>query len=445
MNRETYDEHAVFEYQGRTLTRQPTYLLIEHEAVVHDPNRRPGHPGWADEWESLTPEAADARRSVLSHGTFWRTAAQLSPAQTKYERAKILGTYQALPSAFARRASADVRPYIPGLWHHKSVPMLGGPPKVGKSLLICDLVAALVITGRRFLDHFEPVNVTAEERARAIVLINAENPEADLHEALLATGLEYDSEGDPHPFYFDPDGDDAGCVLFVVHLEVLGGADTFDLTQQDVYDRWEFELLRLTHVEGPPLTLIVDGVTAILNSDTSRYGRWYSEFRRLLKSVDIPNGLPTGHTGMKNGHLMNGVESMAGQDGLWTYDAVEPYVNPRAARQFRTVARLHAPALEPTPVIAGQDGRLRLDTSKLAHNRGQATPIADVDKRRYILEQIAALTAAGKDAWTKAVCGTGITYYENKSVLEAMELDGEVLREPKKGGHVWSVVKPESL
>jgi hypothetical protein len=443
MNRETYDQFSTFEYRGSEVTRAPRYVLIEYEGMVYDPDSRPDRPGWAHEWGTLTPEAAAERREILADGTFWRDAERLSPAQTNYERAKILRTYDGLSSAFASRPSGAVRPYIPGLWHHQSVPMLGGPPKVGKSLLVCDLAAALVIAGRQFLDHFEPVNVTPEERARPIVLVNAENPEADMHEALLATGLEYDAVGDPYPFYLDPDDDGTGSMLFVVHLEVAGGADTFDLTKQDVYDRWEFELLGLARVAGPPLTLIVDGVTAILNSDTTRYGRWYSEFRRLLKSVDVPNGLPTGHTGMKNGYLMNGVESMAGQDGLWTYDASEPYVNPRAQRRFRTVPRLHAPAIDPTPVVMGEDGRLRLDPSGATRDRAQdAQPTPD-DKRRYLRDQIAALSAARQDTFTKAVCGTGEAYTEYAAILRQMEQDGEVRKERKGQGFVWSLITPE--
>lgn len=439
MNRETYEQFSRFEHQDQNLSRQPNYVLIEHNGTVYDPSSRPGRPGWARSWEGLTPQAAEERRSVVSNGTFWRDAEQLGPAQTNYERAEILGTYDHLPSAFASRPDSAVRPYIPGLWHHHSVPMLGGPPKVGKSLLVCDLIASLVIVGRRFLDHFEPVNVTHEERSRSVVLINAENPEADMHEALKATGLEYDERGDPHPFYFDP-SQETGSVLFVVHLEASGGADTFDLTSRDVYNRWEFELLKLTRASGPPLTLIVDGVTAILNSDTTRYGQWYSEFRRLLKSVGIPNGLPTGHTGMKNGYLMNGVESMAGQDGLWTYDANEPYVNPRAQRRFRTVARLRAPAIEPLPVTASEDGRLRVAPSTVGRTPSQETASDPHDKRRNLRDRIASLTAAQEDAWTKAVCGTGDAYYENKPVLEAMERDGEVTKSPKGRGYVWSLV-----
>lgn len=443
MNRETYDQYATFEYRGKTATRLH-YLLIEHEGVVHDPEAGPDRTGWAQAWGALTPEAADERRTVLAHGTFWRDAERLSPARTNYERARILRTYDGIPSAFASRPSGAVRPYIPGLWHHQSVPMLGGPPKVGKSLLVSDLAASLVIAGRRFLDHFEPVNVTPEERARPIVLVNAENPEAAMHEALLATGLEYNAEGDPYPFYCDPNDDGEGSMLFVVHLEAAGGADTFDLTKQDVYDRWEFELLGLARVAGPPLTLIVDGVTAILNSDTTRYGRWYSEFRRLLKSVDVPNGLPTGHTGMKNGYLMNGVESMAGQDGLWTYDANEPYVNPRALRRFRTVPRLHAPAIDPTPVVVDGNGRLRLDPSGVERDRGQAAQSGPEDKRRYLRNQIASLNAARQDTYTRAVCGTGDAYSDYASILRQMEQEGEVWSEPKGRGLVWFLVPSEA-
>lgn len=443
MNRETYDQYASFEYRGKTGTRSH-YLLIEHEGIVYDPSA-PDRNGWAHEWGALTAEAADERRAILAHGTFWRDAERLTPARTNYERARILRTYDGLPSAFASRPSGAVRPYIPSLWHHQSVPMLGGPPKVGKSLLVSDLAASLVIAGRRFLDHFDPVNVTPEERARPIVLVNAENPEAAMHEALLATGLEYDAEGDPYPFYCDPNDDGAGSMLFVVHLEAAGGADTFDLTKQDVYDRWEFELLGLARLAGPPLTLIVDGVTAILNSDTTRYGRWYSEFRRLLKSVDVPNGLPTGHTGMKNGYLMNGVESMAGQDGLWTYDANEPYVNPRALRRFRTVPRLHAPAIDPTPVVIGQDGRLRLDPSGAVRVGGREAQPTPGDKRQYLRDQIASLSAARQDTYTKAVCGTGEAYTEHAAVLRQMEQDGEVRKDRKGQGFVWSLVTPGSV
>lgn len=445
MNRETYDQFATFEHQGRTLTRAPRFVIIEHEGLVYDPDARPGRLGWAHEWGTLTPEAAEERRAILADGTFWRDAEQLTPAQTNYERAKILRTYDGLPSAFASRPSGAVREYIPGLMRHGSIPSFTGPPKAGKSLVVGDLAAALVIDDYRFLDHFEPVNVTPAERARPVVLANAENPEADEHEALLATGLEYHEEPDGYSFYSDPHDDNGdGTMLFVVHLLGQGGAGTLDLRNPDVYDWWQFELSDLARRFGMPLTMIVDGVTAILGSDTTQFGAWNSEFRRLLRSLDIPNGLATGHNGLTTGHTMGGVESMAGQDGLWFLEAPAPFSNPNAQRTFKWTGRLRAEGSSGGSVEKGPDGRLRLNRAE----RGAEQPFGrqnDLDATRaYLRDQINALMAAGHDATTKAVCGSGKAFYDHKPVLEAMERDGEVRSEPgKKQGYVWFLVTPD--
>lgn len=445
MNRETYDQFATFEHRGRTVTRAPRYVLIEHEGIVHDPDSRPDRPGWAHEWETLTPEAAGERRSILAHGTFWRDAERLSPAQTNYERARILRTYDGLSSAFASRPSGAVREYIPGLMRHGSIPSFSGPPKAGKSLVVCDLAAALVIEGYRFLDHFEPVNVTPQERARPVVLANAENPEADEHEALLATGLGYHEEADGYSFYSDPQDEDGDRTrLYVVNLLEQGGADLLDLRNPETYDWWQFMLSDLARRFDTPLTMIVDGVTAILSSDTKQFGAWNSEFRKLLRSLDIPNGLATGHNGLTTGHMMGGVEPMAGQDGLWFLEANAPYSNPNAQRTFKWIGRLKAKSQPETPLVMDANGRLRLDPTARGSSQSRGAQNDPDSRRAYIRDQINALSAAGDPTWTKAVCGSGDAYYEYKPVLEAMERDGEVRKEPKRGGYMWFLVTPES-
>lgn len=313
----------------------------------------PFHPlGW-------TPTS----REVIEHGRYLRPDSEpMSDGEVRRVRATILGRYSRLRRSVAPTVDQAVRSLIAELWRWGSIPMLGGNPKAGKSTLVAELIAALIIPGSRFLGIFPPIEMTDEERARAIWLINAENGREELHEALMEVGLEC-AVGDNGELYYCAEG---GGVLYVEHLEYLGGPSKFDLTDPDTYDEWAGRFMWCpcdgTNEQEPPLVVIVDGVTAILGSKTERYGEWYASFRSLMRELDVANALGVAHNGLTTGHLMNGVESMAGPDGLWSYSSNNPD-DPNSWRYVSVVPRLRGPKLARTRVVM-VDGRLVIQPSK---------------------------------------------------------------------------------
>ncbi|WP_160297620.1 AAA family ATPase [Demequina salsinemoris] len=251
--------------------------------------------------------------------------------------ARLEGRYDHMPRprTLGERpgARAESRWLIPGLQKYGTIPMLGGPPKVGKTLLIADYVAALLIDDYRFLDHFEPATLDYDEKDRRVLVINAETPPEDFEAALLATGL-----GD-----FDEDTEPWSNFVRVEHLEELGGPQVFDLTDDAIFEMWLQRMIPCEDCDGDddaptPIAIVVDGLTAILGGTTDRYGPWYARFRQLCRALGVPNALVTGHTTLAGDHLMGGVEAQAGPDGLWTYTKAQD--NARAQRRFRVEPRL---------------------------------------------------------------------------------------------------------
>jgi hypothetical protein len=366
-------------------------LIIEHQGQFYDPWQR-GTIGaaWAAQWERLSPEETAWRTGILREGRFYLDDVLLSPARARFEAARIMGSYRDTPEIFDPSVTGPVRPYVPGLWNHGTIPMLGGPPKAGKSTLVSELSAALIIPGRRFLGRFDPVEVAENEKNRDVWYLNGENPPDDIHKCLLETGLQFVTYEEGGPYYHVPESD---RLLIVEHLDQIGGPDVFDLTQPNSREFWEYRLLRPSNGERPPLTVIADGVTAMLGSNTMGYGAWYFGFKKLLRALDIPNGLAVGHTGLNTGHLMQGVESMAGPDGLWTYDAREPDKNPSAPRYFWASARGRAPVVERSRIVMGPGGRLIMVDSP-APAKGAAVDVND-DRAENIRIKLRAAGAEG--------------------------------------------------
>ena len=253
---------------------------------------------------------------------------------------------------------------IPGAWRWGTAPMLTGPYKAGKSTLAVDLAAALAIPGRRFLDHFDPSELPMDAH---IWYINAENPVADFMSALFDTGA-YDGEWEVER-----------RPLHVEHLEAMGGASLFDLTDPVKFDTWARHLSECLNCDETgdfrvPTVLIVDGLTAILGGATERYGQWYAKFRELLRYVDIPNALVIGHSTMKGDHPMGGTEGGAGPDGLWLYTANEG----RNRWMFSTMPRLGSPRVDPLRIEMGADSRLRAVSNSAAKTSASSTVTASL-------------------------------------------------------------------
>jgi len=399
-------------------------VLIQYGGVVYDPR------GWAADWldPNLSQGADDERRRILAEGAFvWESSGEpLPPARARFFRAEILGTYDGMPRAYDPTTAGPVRPYIPGLMNHGTIPMLGGPPKGGRSTLANQLAAALIIPDRRFLDAFEPAQMTEAEGRRHVLLLNGENPPDEVHEDLLRLGLEYEPwTADAAPFYSVPGVD---RVLFVEHLDQLGSGDVFDMTSDEQREFWEYRILKATHATGEPtpLTVIADGVTAMLNADTTRYGRWFAGFKKLLRALDIPNGLAVGHSGLNTGHLMNGVESMAGPDGLWMYDAREPDKNPNAPRYFWTTPRLRGPRVERSQVVMDDSGMLRLLTPEESARSG-SRPAGDDTSWRWEAMRARLHDAGSAGLYSFEVAERGPGYRGNMAELERRKQSGEVV------------------
>ncbi|SNS11474.1 AAA domain-containing protein [Actinomadura meyerae] len=308
------------------------------------------------------PVAPELRGELIRQGQLTQddgTPITGRPAQRVRDR--LLGTYDHLPQwgDRDRRDDAPRRMLISGLWPWGHIPVLGGNAKAGKTTLVADLAKALVLPGYRFLGHFDPVTELeywnweddddAEEpppdrnRGRGVVLINAETPRDDM-EAAVGPDRGWGS--------FTPD------ALRIAHLEDMGGASWFDVTDPEKYDRWAHELTACEECDGsdelPPFAVIVDGVTAILGGDMNRYGEWYAAFRRLLREIDVPNGLAVFHNTMSGGHPMGGVGSQTGADGLWRYSSGDSD-DPASSRWFSVNPRLGGVPIRPTKVVLSEE------------------------------------------------------------------------------------------
>lgn len=308
---------------------------------------------WLDRWEA-NPEQREAMDEWAREATILNDEGEpLAGRALQRFRDRLLQTYDDMPRLGVRRRTLGPRRFlIPGLWPWGTIPALGGNYKAGKSTVVTDLARALVVSGYRFLDYFEPVEA-GEVQQFGVVVINAETPAEDF-ETALSIGM---TTGDP--------GRAQGWDLLTVeHLEDLGGAQIMDLTNPAIYDLWADRLADCNDCDGTddwtPSVVIVDGVTAIglaIGKEPEDYfGKWYAAFRRLLRECDVPNGLATGHSTMSGGHLMGGTGASAGPDGLWTFSA-DQIDKPKSARRFSVQPRMGGVPICPTRVVLNEDGR----------------------------------------------------------------------------------------
>ncbi|KRC89496.1 hypothetical protein ASE25_07825 [Terrabacter sp. Root85] len=334
---------------------------------------------WAAAWAGASSEKQAAMRIRASEGLISDDdGVVLTGRMLQRVRDRLLGTYAAMPEPLplghGGRNGEPKRWLVQDVWAFGTMPMVGGNPKAGKTTLIIDLTAALITPGRRFLDRFEVPDLAEAEAD--IYLINVETLAADFEAELEAQGVV------------------VGAHVVVDHLETLGGPQILDLTDPDIYDWWAHRLAFCQECEGrddtTPFIVMVDGLTAILNTagkGTDWYGKWYAAFRRLMREVDVPSALVTGHNTLAGGHLMGGVEAQAGADGLWTYSSDNPD-NPTSTRRFGVVPRLGGVAIPPMRVDL-VEGRLVAEPTGAAARGG-----APKKTRAEEVEAVALRTAA---------------------------------------------------
>jgi len=404
-------------------------VILVHEGVEYFPFR----DGWDDRDDMLgeprPPEMQVLLDRAVREGIFLlpdRTP--MSDLAVKRVRARLLGTYANAPdqNGFGRRVEEPRRFLVPGLWPWGHIPMLGGPPKAGKTTLIADLAASLLVPDRRFLDHFEPADLTQDANHGGgglwVWMVNAETPAEDFEAALVAAGVVDDT------------------WLTIDHLEAtFGGASAFDLRRPEIYDLWLNRMVWCDPCDGtndqPPSVVIVDGLTAILGGDTTAYGEWYAAFRQLMREVGVPNAIVTAHNGLRGRHLMNGVESMAQADGLWNYFTDDPDgSNP--ARYFQVTPRIGGVPIQKARVEF-YDGRLRM-RSKVAATAAPA-PESRPSGAEWAAEQILArLRDEGAEGMmTTALTGRGRIGAELRSALDAHAKAGRVVARPDGLGQRW--------
>lgn len=347
----------------------------------------------------------------------------LDPATEKRVRTRLLDRYGHIPPAptfaeYGRAARDTPRWLIPDLWPWDTIPMLSGNHKAGKTTVVADLVASLVVPGRKFLDRFGPADWGGEEPD--VFLINAETPEQAMLDALYTAGVEDDSH------------------LVVNDLEVSGGAHRFDVTVPENYDFWGERLVYCVSCDGsddsPPGVVIVDGMTAILGGSTDRYAEWYAAFRRLMREVGVPHALCTGHTTMSGTHSMGGVEALGGPDGLWTYASMDPD-NPTSRRYFQVQPRLGG-AVVPRTEVQMVEGRL---TAAAESSSPESTPheVETIDRCAEVLQR---LTDAGPEGLTSSeLTGGGEEGQSRRKARDELAHEGLIVSRREGRRTLWSL------
>lgn len=374
---------------------------------------------WYDLWEASSDsqheqmrEWASEAQVSLDDGTPVTGAALFRMRQRLVSRRVARGLALGSPLA---KAKPPQRPLIPGLWQWGTIPTLGGPPKVGKTTFLANLTAALLVPGFRFLDHFEPVELTDEERDSGVWFINAETPPVALEAEMKALIPE-----------------EYRRRLHVWHLETEGGAGTFDLTDPDLYDEWLLRLVECEDCDGSddwgPLAVLADGMTAFLagtGKTTAATGLWYAQFRRLMREVGTPNAIASGHNVMRGGHLMGGVEASAPGDGLWSYD-----LGKGGARKFSVRPRLGGPAV-PAMRVEMHEGRLvaKAKAKQPAEPKAPAVPM-----RERVLAYVQGRNGEGSGPSQRAVRdAVPGSHTAVDSALSDLVSEGVLVTKPREG------------
>lgn len=313
------------------------------------------------------------------------------------------------------RASGGTRFLVPGLWPWGAYSQLGGPPKAGKTALVAELCASLLVPEHRFLGHFDPATLTEEEREMGVVLVNTEMDPGPVLDALAEAGVPEDAH------------------LLPIHLREEGGARQFDLTDEGLYREWVHRLIWCEECDGsdeyPPVVVIVDNLTAVLQ-DVSRpleaYGELHGKFAQLMREIGCPNGLAVVHNTLAGGHAMGGVTGSNRPDGLWNYWSDNPD-DPAARRWFSVVPRLGGQAV-PRSQVVQEEGRLRLMVDE------GAAPVVTEAVLDYAAQVRERLDQAGDAGLLrKQVTGEGREGGLRRAALDALIQSGEVVTRPEPG------------
>jgi AAA domain len=413
-----------------------------HVWQTRDGARSDGTP-WPPAW------VEEARR-MLTEGTIITAGGEaLTGASAQRMRDRVLGTYAHLPprplygDLDGRRNGGTVglRWLIPGLWLEGTIPACGGNPKAGKTTLVCgELVPALLVPGRRFLDWFAPSQMTTapdDEAGRGVWVINAETSPAAFA-GLLDDALGDSPSPNARPWAHPRD------LVMVDHLELLGGAQVFDLTDPEIYRWWADRLIDCSVCDGTddwsPFAVVVDGVSAILlaaGKPIEAFGLWYAAFRRLMREVDVPSALVTAHNTLSGGHLMGGAEAQAGPDGLWTYSCDDPD-RPTSTRRFSVVPRLGGVAVPSSVVRLDPDGRLRMSApSETPGSPGQPPGKADeAEAEAEVLADLVAAATAGLTT-TEVTGGGGEVGVRRREARDRLVEAGKVVSRPDGRSTRW--------
>ena len=368
-----------------------------------------------------------------------------SPAATVQRERELIGPRRGLiksdhnrwqPSRgewWLEQSATSGRWVIPGVWPWGHMPQLTGQPKAGKTSVVVNLVASLLVPGRRFLDYFEPSGLTQDDRHRGITLINAETP-ADALVAELMTATEEDPEARR---WLDP-----------VHLEQEGGAAVFDLTDPGLFDQWAHTLTSCWDCDRSddwtPSVVIVDNLTAILaaaGKGVEQYSVLYAKIRSLMTELRVPNLLVVGHSTLAGSHSMGGTEALAGPDGLWNL-AMDNVDDPRSARRFSVIPRMGGAVVPPLRVVRTGSGHLVVpsDADSDGSRAESASVEADQHSEAAVEERVRAkLRDAGVAGLRKTeVTGRGRFAQPVREALARMVASGEVIEHPEgQGFRYW--------
>ena len=312
----------------------------------------------------FAPGDVEGLLDFVRTASFWVDGEPMADLPSRRLRARLLDPEAELNKWEDRQPGSRVpreerRWLIPGLWPWGTTPLLTGQPKAGKSTVVADLVASLAIPGRRFLHHFEPVELTQDERGYGVTVISAEGAPEDYEREIVRLGVA-------------DVGEQSLVTMYHLEAEQL----SFDLTDPAVFDEWLLRLGICTMCDGTddmvPTVIVVDGITAILQNagmGVERYGLWIAAFRRLQRALGTPNGLVVGHSTLTGGHSLGNTEGSAQSDGLWGYFTANPD-NPTAKRRFKVTPRLGGVAIPPTDVVQ-RDGRLTLVSGAMTTEDGE--------------------------------------------------------------------------
>ncbi|WP_416443448.1 AAA family ATPase [Leucobacter sp. HNU] len=267
--------------------------------------------------EGLAADAADRlRRRLLAH---------------PYAFSEMTSLEECLPLDGERRW------LLQGLWPYGTFPALVGQAKVGKSTMVAQLVAELATENGRFLGFRS--TLTREERARRIVVVNAEVNPQDYAQAIVQHLPDEAELEDAEEYPMDN-----------IRLINLAAASEFDLTDPEKYDRWKLSLTEVTEGgERAPAVLIVDGLTPILEgagTPADKPGPLVQAIKNLCREVGIDNALMVAHTIQNGGHQLGGIAAAAGPDGTWRYVARDPDAH-NPTRKFSVKPRMGGMLIPP--------------------------------------------------------------------------------------------------